>query len=54
MQPDKHSHAMAAARLKQIGIEDIACVILLSFFAMQGAIPGISPNLFEVASKILH
>ena len=44
MQPDKNSHATAAVRLKQIGIEDIACVILLAFFAMQGAIPGISPN----------
>jgi O-antigen ligase len=44
MQPDKDSHAMAAVRLKQIGIEDIACVFLLALFAMQGAIPGISPN----------
>jgi O-antigen ligase len=29
---------------RRIGVEDIACVCLLAYFAMQGAIPGIAPN----------
>src|SRR5580704_17140690 len=31
-------------RLRRIGIDEVACVALLAFFAMQGAIPGIAPN----------
>lgn len=34
----------ANTRLATIGVEEILCVIILAFFAMQGAIPGIAPN----------
>jgi len=33
-----------ASWLRAVGIEEIVCVFLLAFFAMQGAIPGIAPN----------
>src|ERR1700743_1111323 len=29
---------------KRIGFEEVLCVMLLGFFAMQGSIPGVAPN----------
>jgi O-antigen ligase len=42
MQPGKEFGR--SPRLLQIGVEEVLCVCLLAFFAMQGAIPGIAPN----------
>jgi exopolysaccharide production protein ExoQ len=44
MRPDENTSALGRFRIARIGIEEIACVLLLAFFAMQGAIPGIAPN----------
>ncbi len=33
-----------ASFLRRVGLEEVLCVCLLAFFAMQGAIPGIAPN----------
>ncbi len=35
---------LGASWLRRVGIEEVLCVCLLTFFAMQRAIPGIAPN----------
>jgi exopolysaccharide production protein ExoQ len=44
MQRDESSVSPIITAMHRVNIEEIICVLLLSFFAMQGAIPGISPN----------
>ena len=44
MRLDEKDLVGGALRLRRIGIDEVACVALLAFFAMQGAIPGIAPN----------
>jgi exopolysaccharide production protein ExoQ len=44
MRRDKRIAALGSSWWRQVGIEEILCACLLAFFAMQGAIPGISPN----------
>jgi exopolysaccharide production protein ExoQ len=44
MQHDRKPAVLDASWLHRVGIEEILCICLLGFFAMQGAIPGIAPN----------
>ncbi|HYK35332.1 O-antigen ligase [Alloacidobacterium sp.] len=44
MRRDRMPAAIGTSWLHQVGIEDVLCVCLLAFFAMQGAIPGIAPH----------
>lgn len=44
MRQDRVRADISASWLRQIGIEDIVCICVLAFFAMQGAIPGIAPH----------
>lgn len=44
MRHDRQSAAAGASLLRQVGIEDVLCICLIAFFAVQGAVPGIAPN----------
>lgn len=44
MRRDRKLTFTGTSWLRQVGIEDVLCILLLAFFAMQGAIPGIAPN----------
>ena len=44
MQHDKRFAVLGASWLSRVGVEEVLCVCLLAFFAMQGSIPGIAPN----------
>ena len=44
MQRDNKPPITGALWLHRIGLEEVTCICLLAYFAVQGAIPGIAPN----------
>lgn len=44
MRRDRESSWNRVSSLPGLGLEEIICIVLMGFFAMQGSIPGIAPN----------